>query len=76
MTESADKAHALDFLVNRWGLSLANVIAFGDDINDTEMVRCAAWAWQYAAEQVKTVAKRIAPHHKEDGVAQVLRSLL
>ena len=78
MTESADKAHALDFLVNRWGLSLANVIAFGDDINDTEMVRRVGMgvAMENAAEQVKAVAKRIAPHHKEDGVAQVLRSLL
>lgn len=78
MSATADKAHALAFLVERLGFSMANVVAFGDDVNDTEMVRMAGLgvAMENAAEEVKAAAKRIAPHHREEGVAKVLKSLL
>lgn len=78
MSITADKAHALEFVVKRWGLSLDNVIAFGDDVNDVEMVRRSGMgvAVENAVEPVKAVAKRIAPHHKDNGVAHVLCELL
>lgn len=78
MSATADKAHALEFLMQRWGVPMQNVVAFGDDINDTEMVRKAGLgvAMENAAEAVKAASNRIAPHHKEAGVAQVLKSLL
>lgn len=78
MSITADKAHALEFVVNRWGLSLDHVVAFGDDVNDVEMVRLSGIgvAVENAVEPVKAVAKRIAPHHRDNGVAHVLCEFL
>ena len=34
----ASKAAALRWLLERWGIPLDEVIAFGDDVNDVEMI--------------------------------------
>lgn len=78
MTASASKAAGLALLLRRWGLTLAQTIAFGDDTNDIEMVReCGIGvAMGNAHEAVKAVADLVAPANDEDGVAVVLEALL
>ncbi|SFU33752.1 hypothetical protein SAMN05216480_101841 [Pustulibacterium marinum] len=51
-----------------------DVIAFGDNYNDAEMIGNVGWgiAVENARDEVKAVAKDITAHHKEDGVAKYL----
>lgn len=78
MARTADKAQALRFLMARWGLGMDHVVAFGDDINDVDMVRLSGLgvAVDNAIPEVKAVAKRITLSNDEDGVGAVLRELL
>lgn len=75
---SASKAAALRWLLERWGLSIDEVIAFGDDVNDVEMIAEAGLgvAMANAVPEVKAVADRITTSNLEDGVAAVLEELL
>lgn len=75
---TADKAEALQVLLQRWQRPLATVVAFGDDTNDVDMVRLSGLgvAMANAVDAVKAVAKHITAGHDEDGVALVLESLL
>jgi hypothetical protein len=78
LAASADKAEALRFVVERWGCSMDQVIAFGDDINDVDMVRASGLgvAVDNAIPEVKAVADRVTLSNDEDGVASVLRELV
>lgn len=78
MASSADKANALRVLLDRWGLSTENVITFGDDVNDVELLHAAGVgvAVANALDSVKAVADRITASNDDDGVAQVLEELL
>ena len=75
---SASKAAALRWLLDRWGLSQEEVIAFGDDVNDVEMVAEAGLgvAMANAVPEVKAAADRITVSNEEDGVAVVLEAFL
>lgn len=78
MARNADKATALLHLTRAWGVSLESVVAFGDDINDVELLRevglgvAVANAYPRALE----VADRVTTSNDEDGVAVVLEELL
>ena len=74
----ASKAAALRWLLERWGLSMEEVIAFGDDVNDVEMVAEAGLgvAMANAVPEVKAVADRITASNEEDGVAVVLEEFV
>lgn len=78
MASGATKAWGVETAVSRWGIDLSEVIAFGDETNDIEMIaECGLGvAMANAHPDVKTIADRVASHHDEDGVAQVLESLL
>lgn len=73
-----DKAEALGALVAEWKLQMADVVAFGDDTNDVDMVRLSGLgvAVANAVEEVKTVADCITAANDEDGVAVTLAKLL
>lgn len=73
-----DKAEALRALVASWRMEMADVVAFGDDTNDVEMVRDSGLgvAMSNAVPEVKAVADRITTSNDEDGVAMVLDALL
>lgn len=62
-------------LKHQYPFSLSEVMAFGDNYNDIEMLQNVGYgiAVANAREQVKAVAKDITGHHKEDGVAQYLK---
>ncbi len=71
------KASAVELVAKHFGLSLADVIAFGDGENDLTMIREAGVgvAMGNAVESVKAVAKRVTKSNDEDGIAGALREL-
>lgn len=73
-----DKADALSRLLDHLGLTHHNLIAAGDGHNDMGMIRLASHgiAMANAHPDVRKVADIIAPPASEDGLAQVLESLL
>ncbi|MFI2743118.1 HAD family hydrolase [Zhouia sp. PK063] len=58
-------------------LTVANVVAYGDNYNDTEMIKAVGYgvAVANAREEVKAVAKAITASNIEDGVAKSLLQL-
>lgn len=74
----ASKAAALQWLLEGWGLTQDEVVAFGDDVNDTEMVAEAGLgvAMANATPDVLAAADRVTVSNGEDGVAVVLEELL
>ena len=78
LPRTVNKAKALAVLAARWGLGMQNVIAFGDDVNDVEMLdQCAIGvAVSNAVPEVLAVADHITGTPEEDGVGQVVEWLL
>lgn len=78
MQADVSKADGVRRIVEALGGTLDEVIAFGDDTNDIEMIRDAeiGIAMANAVEPVKAVADRVTASHDEDGVAIVLEELL
>jgi len=78
MPVAASKATALTHLMDGWGISMAQLAAFGDDVNDVEMVQEAGLgvAMDNAVDEVKAVADRITASNERDGVALVVEELL
>jgi Cof subfamily protein (haloacid dehalogenase superfamily) len=74
----ANKGDALRHLCQELGVDQAETIAFGDHANDLPMLDWvgAGYAMANADPRVLAVADHSAPHHAEDGVAQVLERLL
>ena len=78
MPTGVSKSAALHLLVERWGLDMAHVVAFGDDTNDLEMIQDAGMgvAMANAVPELKAVANRVTLSNDEDGVAVVVAELL
>ena len=73
--KSISKASALGLVLEKcFSLSMENVIAFGDNFNDVELIQSVGWgvAVDNAREEVKAVAKEITRAGKDDGVAYSL----
>jgi hydroxymethylpyrimidine pyrophosphatase-like HAD family hydrolase len=77
-TLGVSKGSGLDFLSERMGFARERTVAFGDGENDVELVEWAGYgiAVANAHERVKDVADWICPPASEEGVAQVLETLL
>jgi Cof subfamily protein (haloacid dehalogenase superfamily) len=75
---SATKGQALAALCSELGIERECVAAFGDQTNDVDMLEWAGtgYAMANAATAVKQVANHEAPHHAQDGVAQVVSALM
>ena len=73
-----DKADALVRLLDHLHLTYEDLVAAGDAHNDMGMIRLAALgiAMGNAHPDVKEVADTVAPRAEEDGLAQVLETLL
>ncbi len=73
-----DKADGLRRLADRWGIDLADAVAFGDNHNDLEMLREVGLpvAMSNARPAVLEAATRIAPPNTADGVLEVLDEIL
>ena len=71
------KAFGLKRLVERWGISPDQCMAFGDGGNDLEMLAyCGeSYAMANATDEVKAAAKHICPSNDEDGVLVTLEKV-
>ena len=74
---TTSKAAALQFLCDRLGITPAQVIAFGDNVNDVEMLEFAGLgvAMGNATDDARAAARKIAPSNDEDGIAAVLEEV-
>ncbi len=74
----AGKGTALKDLSRALGLKKAQIMAFGDNLNDTDMLKSAGHpvAMENAVEPLKALARRIAPHHDDSGVGRVIRQVV
>jgi hydroxymethylpyrimidine pyrophosphatase-like HAD family hydrolase len=72
------KAHALAVVCDRLGIAAREVVALGDNRNDTEMLRWAGRgvAMGNALPAVVAVADEQTGHHMDDGVAIVIEDVL
>lgn len=71
------KASGLKRLVERWGISPEQCVAFGDGGNDIEMLQyCGrSYAMENAPENVKKAAKYVCPSNEDDGVLVTLEKI-
>ncbi|MDQ3232973.1 MAG: Cof-type HAD-IIB family hydrolase [Pseudobdellovibrionaceae bacterium] len=73
----ANKGQAMSIVCQHLGIALEETIAIGDGANDLEMIAAAGLgiAMENGDDEVKAVADRVAPHHTQDGVAQILEEI-
>ena len=71
---AATKAKAIQFMAQHLGISAEQVIAFGDNFNDLDMLQYAGLsvAMGNAPDAIKQVAKEVTATNNEDGIALVL----
>jgi Cof subfamily protein (haloacid dehalogenase superfamily) len=77
MAEGVDKGGAVRQLQQALGATPAQTVAFGDYLNDLQMLEAADWSFAMANAHpdVAARARWLAPANTEDGVAAVLRRL-
>ena len=71
MHKDATKSKAIAKLARFWDIAQSEIVAFGDDLNDIDMLSYAGIgvAMGNALDEVKAVADFVAPNNDEDGVA-------
>ena len=72
--KQASKAEGLKRLCDYYGVSMADTVAFGDSMNDYEMIQQAGIgvAMGNAEEDVKKIANYVCESNDDDGVAKTL----
>lgn len=78
LPEGVNKGEALKALSAHLGIPLEEIICFGDNLNDLEMIRLAGVgvAMANGRREVRDAADVVAPGNNEDGVGKVLLSLM
>ena len=76
MAAGVDKGSALKWLAGALGVPMACCMAFGDNMNDLDMLNAAGWsvAMGNGDAALKRAARIIAPADEDDGVAKVIES--
>ena len=74
MHRDATKSNAVAALAEHWGLKQSEIVAFGDDLNDIDMLSYVGFgvAMGNAIDEVKAVADFICDTNENDGVAKWL----
>lgn len=74
MQKDATKSNAVIALAERWGVAKSEIVAFGDDLNDIDMLNYAGMsvAMSNALVEVKAVAEFVCDTNDNDGVAKWL----
>jgi 5-amino-6-(5-phospho-D-ribitylamino)uracil phosphatase len=74
MNKSCSKATGLTALAQRLNISMDQVMAIGDGINDREMLQAVGWgvAMGHASNALKAVADAVTGNNTEDGAAQAI----
>lgn len=75
---TAGKKNAISFLAKYLDISLSDVLVFGDDINDIEMISACGLgvAMGNALPAVKAAANKITLSNEEDGIAVFLNQFI
>lgn len=75
--KNADKGNAIMILQEKYGISAIHCMAFGDYLNDMNMLlRCAeSYAMKNAHPLLKEVAKYTAPSNDDNGVMKILTGM-
>lgn len=75
---SSTKAEALRWLARQYGLTMDDVVAVGDGINDIEMLAEAGFgvAMGNASERVRAEAEIVIGHHMDEGLAAFIEEHL
>lgn len=75
---TAGKLDAIRHIANDQRISLNDIMVFGDDINDIEMIRECGYgvAMGNAINEVKSAADEITETNQNDGVAVILQKVL
>ena len=77
MRNGVSKGGALEELCGTLGITTADCMAFGDYLNDIELLRTAgeSYAMANAHEQLAALAKYCCPSNDEDGVCRTIRAV-
>ena len=78
LKRGVNKGEALHHVMRRYEIELSDVIAFGDGLNDMEMLQAVGRgvAMENGFEELRAIADDIAPHHQRGGVGLYLQTLL
>ena len=76
--QEANKGNALIFLQNYMSVKADECMAFGDQMNDAEMLQAVSnsYAMANSAEELKCFARYIAPSNGENGVLRTIRNFI
>src|SRR5699024_9067456 len=71
------KGTAIQLICQHYHASLQDTIAFGDSMNDSEMIQCAGIgiAMENACEELKTIADTICESVQNDGIFHELKRM-
>lgn len=74
----ASKGAGVEWLLNKMGYSVGQLMAMGDGENDLEMLEMAGWgvAMNNAGARLKAVADAVVSTNDEDGVAEAIESFV
>ena len=72
MNKEATKSKAVEKLAKDWGINQSEIVAFGDDINDIDMLTYVGIgvAMGNAVNEVKDIADEICLSNEEDGIVE------
>lgn len=78
VNKNAGKMQAIRALANLLNIELSEIAAFGDDLNDIEMIKQCGHgvAVSNALQEVKTIADFITESNDEDGVAKFIEKYI
>ncbi|WPC43458.1 Cof-type HAD-IIB family hydrolase [Clostridium sp. JS66] len=78
MAPNVSKGNALKFLAENMDVDLKNVIAFGDNYNDMEMLKCVGMpiAVENAVQDLKSKAKYVTKSNNESGIAYAINKFV
>ena len=76
--KGVDKGFGLYHLCQELGCKASDVVAFGDNLNDMEMLTFAghAVATENARDEIKAVADEVIGHHKDGAVFDFMEGLV
>lgn len=71
----ANKGNALKFIQNYLSVKAEECMAFGDQMNDAEMLQTVSYSYCMAnsATELKSFARYVAPSNDEDGVLHIIK---
>lgn len=77
MNKKATKSQAIQFMQELWNIPTEQIIAFGDNFNDLDMLEYVGLgiAMENAPQEIKQKAKKITASNNDDGIALALQQI-